>query len=264
MLMYFIKFLLFSFLVWTTTASAEERILITGKRGYVASVVDGDTVILRDPINEANQIRLVGLQAPKLPLGRRGFKAWPLGKESKLALERLVLGKTIILKYGGRRMDRHGRILAHLFLDDGRWVQEEMLRTGMARVYSFPDNRAKVMEMYQFEQAARSQNKGIWGLPYYTVRNHESLEEDIGTFQVITGRVLNVAKVKGRTYINFGENWRTDFTITISSKNNKAFIRNKFNPLDLKDRSIRVRGWLRKRNGAQIDATHPEQIEFLK
>lgn len=78
-----------------------------GERGYVASIVDGDTVAPRSPINGANQIRLFGLQAPKLPLGRRGFKAWPLGEESKLALERLVLGKTITLKYGGRRMDRH-------------------------------------------------------------------------------------------------------------------------------------------------------------
>jgi micrococcal nuclease len=45
-----------------------------------------------------------------------------------------------------------------LFLDDGGWVQKEMLRNGMARVYSFPDNRAKVIKMYQFEQVTRIQS----------------------------------------------------------------------------------------------------------
>ena len=93
-----------------------------------------------------------------------------------------------------------------MFLDDGGWVQKEMLRTGMARVYSFPDNRAKVIKMYQFEQAARIQSKGIWGHHYYAIRNIEYLNTDIGTFQVIAGRVLNVAKVKRRTYISLGEN----------------------------------------------------------
>jgi hypothetical protein len=151
-----------------------------------------------------------------------------------------------------------------LFLDDGGWVQKEMLRTGMARVYSFPDNRAKVIKMYQFEQAARIQSKGIWGHHYYAVRNIEYLNTDIGTFQVIAGRVLNVAKVKGRTYISLGENWRTDFTIIISPKSHKAFKNHSLQLMNLKDQNIRVRRWLRKRNGPQIETTHPEQIELLK
>ena len=44
--------------------------------GRVASIVDGDTLILDD----GREIRLVGIQAPKLPLGRRNFKTWPLAQ----------------------------------------------------------------------------------------------------------------------------------------------------------------------------------------
>jgi len=141
------RLLLFLILAWAFPVHASEPRLVVGERASVVSVVDGDTVVLSDPVKVATQIRLVGLQAPKLPLGRRGFKAWPLGEESKIALERLVLGKAITLKYGGRRSDRHGRILAHLFLDDGVWVQGDMVRHGMARVYSVPDNRADVAKM---------------------------------------------------------------------------------------------------------------------
>ena len=45
----------------------------------VESVVDGDTLVLAD----GRQVRLVGIQAPKLPLGRDGFQPWPLADEAK-------------------------------------------------------------------------------------------------------------------------------------------------------------------------------------
>ena len=106
--------LLFLILAWAFPVQASEPRLVGGERAFVSSVVDGDTVVLRDSIEGMTQIRLVGLQAPKLPLGRRGFKAWPLGEDSKSTLESLVLGQAITLKFGGRRSDRHGRILAHL------------------------------------------------------------------------------------------------------------------------------------------------------
>ena len=83
-----------------------------GPRVQVRAVIDGDTVVLAEPVDGADQVRLVGIQAPKLPLGRAGFKTWPLAAAAKAALEVLVLGKTVDLAFGGRRMDRHGRILA--------------------------------------------------------------------------------------------------------------------------------------------------------
>ena len=70
--------------------------------GTVQSIVDGDTLILRSGV----QVRLVGIQAPKLPLGRRGFKAWPLAAEAKTALARLTSGMNLALSYTGRKSDR--------------------------------------------------------------------------------------------------------------------------------------------------------------
>jgi len=173
------------------------------------------------------------------------------------------LGKEISLKYGGRWIDRHGRLLAYLFTVDGAWVQGEMLRQGMARVYSFPDNRAEVAKMLALERAARANGQGMWGHHFYAIRKIDSLFPVIGTFQVIEGRVLNVAKVKGRVYLNFGDNWRTDFTVTLSSRALRLFKKANTAPLTLKDQSIRVRGWLCKRNGPMIEASNTEQIELL-
>lgn len=227
--------------------------------GTVGSIVDGDTVLLQSGV----QVRLVGIQAPKLPLGRRGFKAWPLADEAKAALARLTSDRAVTLSYGGRKSDRHGRLLAHLTTPDGRWVQGALLRGGMARVYTFPDNRGRAGEMLALEQQARKAKRGIWANAFYRLRAADDLRRDIGTFQLIEGTVVNTAVVRGRAYLNFGENWRTDFTISISPK----WLRRQWKdgpPIaNYEGRKVRVRGWLKSFNGPAIEATHPEQIEIL-
>lgn len=233
--------------------------LADGGRATVASVVDGDTVILDD----ARQVRLPGLQAPKLPLGRKGFRKWPLADQSKEALESLINGRVVDLRYGGARSDRHGRVLAHVYRDDGLWVQGAMLRLGMARLYSFPDNRALVAEMRAAEQAARQARRGIWRLDYYAVRTPDTVAKDVGTFQVVEGIITDAAKVKRRVYLNFGADWRSDFTIRLDAKALKLFSKAGLDPATWSGRRIEVRGWVSKQNGPMIKASHPEQIQLL-
>jgi len=247
-------------LVLVLPAAAETALREIGA-ARVVEVVDGDTVVLDRAFDGARQVRLVGTQAPKLPLGRRNFPTWPLAPESKKALADLVMGKRVTLRHGGRHMDQHGRLLAHLYTDDGSWVQGRMLRRGMSRVYTFPDNRALAAEMYAQERAAREAGRGIWALPYYALRTPEGAAEHIDTFQVVEGRVVRVAKVRANVYFNFGRNWREDFTITIGSRAQRLFRDAGVDLLSLQGRVVRVRGWLRSRNGPMIDATHPEQIE---
>ena len=61
-------------------------------------------------LDDGRQVRLVGVQAPKLPLGRPGFKPWPLSRQSKALLERLVLNQTVELRLPTTAQDRHGRV----------------------------------------------------------------------------------------------------------------------------------------------------------
>lgn len=236
--------------------------LTAGETAVVADVIDGDTVILDREIDGARQVRLVGLQAPKLPLGRVGFAAWPLSAEARSALETIVLGRTVTLHYGGARIDRHGRHLAHLFDKSGRWMQGEMLNRGMARVYSFPDNRAQVASMLAIEATARARRVGIWAHPFYSLRTPETVGRHINTFQIVEGRVLDAARVRGRYFLNFGPDWRTDFTVTIDSRSARLFRDADIDLLSFEGRVIQARGWLRSYNGPQIEVTHPEQIEI--
>ena len=75
-----------------------------GGTGRVVEVVDGDTIRLAD----GREVRLVGIQAPKLPLGRPNFPTWPMAPEAKAALEELILRQEVVL---GFFVSRAGRIV---------------------------------------------------------------------------------------------------------------------------------------------------------
>ena len=249
--------LLIAMPVWAAAPDA----LPEGGRGKVAVVIDGDTVRLE---GIKADVRLVGIQAPKLPLGRKGFKTWPLADTAKTALADIVKGHTLTLRLGTQAQDRNGRILAHIVRDDGVWVHEEMLRRGFARVYTFPDNRQLAAELFAAERAGRAQRAGIWADATYALRapDPEALAKEAVTFQIIEGRVAGTAKVQGRIFLNFGADYRTDFTATIVPESVGMFAKSGIDPLTLKDKVIRVRGYLRNYNGPTMDITHPEQIEI--
>ncbi len=243
--------------LWTFAAGAQP--LEDGGRHRVVEVIDGDTVVLDD----GSQVRFVGIQAPKLPLGRKGFEEWPLAQEAKDHLVRVALDRTVALRYGGARKDRHGRRLAHLYLEDGTWLQGAMLSAGLARVYTWPDNRALARDLLDAERGARVAGRGIWSHPFYRILKAEEAGRHIDSFQLVEGVVQHAAAVRGRVFLNFGADWRTDFTVEIEAADMKAIRESGLAPKALEGRRVRVRGWIKSRNGPAIQATHPEQIELL-
>lgn len=236
-----------------------------GPLGMVTGVRDGDTVIL----DTGTEVRLVGTQAPKLPLGRDGFEPWPKAEEARRLLEELTVGKAVIVRYGGEEADRHGRALGQLFVRGAggeTWVQQEMVLAGMARVYSFPDNRACLPELLAAEGKARAMKLGIWSDPYYSVRRADRPEVilgRIGSYELVEGRVLLAERSGPQVYLNFGRRWKEDFTVVIELRSLKLFAASGLDPLALGGALVRVRGWVDSYDGPRIEVTHPEQIEVL-
>ncbi len=244
-----------------TTATVACDGLVDGPKGTVVSVVDGDTALLDNGIT----LRLVGIQAPRLPKGR-DVTAEPLAETAKAALAELLVGQAVRLRQSGERQDRHGRALGQLFLADETWVQRRMVATGLARVYSFPDNRACIGPLLAAEAQARQQRLGIWSDPYYAVRRADrplELAEHSGRYQLVEGRVLHAEKVRDTVYLNFGRYWKEDFTVVIDSAALRRFGTAGLDPLGLDGTLVRVRGWVDSLDGPRIAVTHPEQIEVL-
>ncbi len=236
--------------------------LLAGPRGVVTSVTDGDTLLLDNGL----VVRLIGIQAPKLPLGREGFPTWPKADEAKAALEKMTQGKQVEVRYGGERMDRYGRTLGQLFVigSSETWVQQQMVAKGMARVYSFPDNRRCVTDLLAAENTARTNKLGIWTDPYYSVRRAdrpETIAPLVGHYELIEGRVLKAERRGRLVYLNFGRDWAEDLTVVIDSAAQKLF--GSTDPVRLEGALVRVRGWVDERDGPRLEVTHPEQIEVL-
>ena len=72
-----------------------------GPTGVVMQVTDGDTVVLQSGL----VVRLVGTQAPKLPLGRDNFETWPKAEAARAALDPLALTKQVGRAYDGPSID---------------------------------------------------------------------------------------------------------------------------------------------------------------
>ncbi len=237
-------------------ASAAPEALRPAGEARVVDVVNGATVRLAT----GDTARLAGVEAPRL--GGRDRRPWPHAETSRRALAALVLDRPVRLFYAGRRTDRYGRLLVHLFVGP-RWVQGDLVSAGHVRVRSYADNRLRIAELLVREAAARRAGLGLWADGRYAVRTLDTVRRDLESWQIVEGRVKAVASFRNVAYLNFGDDWRTDFTVRIGNRARRLFGPAGIDLKALEGRNIRVRGWVRSRNGPLIVATHPEQIEML-
>jgi endonuclease YncB( thermonuclease family) len=234
--------------------------LEAGGNAVVQSVIDGDSLTLAD----GRTVRMVGIQAPKLPKGRPNFVEWPFAREAQAALSELVQGRSVTLHFGGTRQDRYGRVLAQLAREDGLWVQGELIRRGLARVYTFPDNRAAAAEMLALEREARAQRRGLWADTFFAIRRPEDTVRFTGEFELVEGKIVDGARTGNAVFLNFGTDWHTAFTLRLNSEALRLFRSDGVDPLALIGTTVRVRGYIRRdRDRAIMDITHPEEIERL-
>lgn len=234
-----------------------------GVRGLATAVPDGDTVLLDTGVH----LRLYGIQAPRLSLGRPHVDDWPLAGEARDALSALVLGRRVVMRQGAVRRDRDGRQLGQLHREDadGLWVQGELVRTGWARVYSFPDNRACIAELLLLEARARALRLGIWADPYYALRQADRTAELgslAGRYELVEGRVVEALSQRGRMVLRFGRH-EGDLVAVITARAEHEFAAMGRDPLILGGALIRVRGWVEVSGGLRLTVTHPEQVEVV-
>ena len=244
-------------------AHVETCTLEPGPVRAVVRVIDAETVLLDDD----REVRLIGALAPRSPDLRANAAPWPPEERAVAQLRDLVVGRSVELAFSGRRIDRYGRLLAHLFLErDGErvWVQGRLLSSGNARAYGLPGNTACLREMLAHERVAREARAGIWSDGIYAPRSASApgaLLRQRNSFQIVTGRIAHVAPTKSRTYLNFGADWRTDFTAGINASLLRTHPEWAQTLAALEGRKVEVRGWIEYRNGPYIAVEDVNQIE---
>jgi micrococcal nuclease len=118
----------------------------------VARIVDGDTLVCAG----GERVRLLLIDAPELSQA-------PFGAAARQALEALAPpGTRLGVEHDVRPIDRYGRTLAYLWLADGRMVNEELLRAGVALVAVYPPNVRHVERLRAAVAEARAAGAGLW------------------------------------------------------------------------------------------------------
>lgn len=233
----------------------------------MSSVIDGGLIQLRD----GRLVRLSGLDVPRMaPLAA----AEQRGPIRDIALEaRDILAENLenaqIRIFVSRKEDaqknRYGHWIAHLQnIENDKWVQAILLENGLARAMPTARHPELAPAMFHAERHARKEKKGVWDLPAKTVQSLGSVRDYLHDLHVIQGRIVSVAVRQGRIYLNFGPDWRTDFTATIAPENRKAFSKRGMNPLEWGGRHVELRGWVGEYNGPNLELAHPVQIRFLQ
>lgn len=166
----------------------------------VAAVVDGDTLRLAD----GRSLRLIGINTPEL--GRDGRPDQPLAREARRAvMEQLPADRRIYLQPGRDDRDRHGRLLASVFLrPDGGHLGEHLLAQGLGWQVVVPPNTRYRDCLSAAETRAREASRGVWALDHYRARPVDSLRPGESGFLRLSGVVTEVADSRRALWLELG------------------------------------------------------------
>ena len=134
--------------------------LVEGESGKVVRVSDGDTLSFRSSSGEG-LVRLIGVDAPEIDGPYR--KAEKGGIEAREFVRSITSGRNArLVRDPENSNDPHGRTLAYVYLEDGRFLNLEIVRAGHARVYRKFRFRERD-RMIEAEREARDARRGMWG-----------------------------------------------------------------------------------------------------
>ena len=262
----------FSFLViaclYVASAAAQDKGLPTAdfpalqkeKSATVLQVIDPYTIQLED----GRLISLTGIDFPDYEPHNPGVFSITAIK----VLRDMLGGQKVNIyrtkKKATGRTNRMGHHIAHLErAADKVWVQGSLVSLGLARVRTGKRNPEMADALYSLESAARLQNLGLWAVKNLGILTPEEASEHIDSFHIIEGKVKTAALRKNRIYLNFGDNWRDDFTVSIAPSDKRGFSKAGLDPLQWGGKTIRVRGWIDSYNGPYMEINHAQAVELM-
>ncbi|MBV1885927.1 MAG: hypothetical protein KUG61_02515 [Parvibaculaceae bacterium] len=181
-----------------------------------------------------------------------------------------------------KKLDRYQRLPGHLVAQQV-WLQKKWVLNGLFRVLpgmmldkdpARERELACLGELFRAEFEAIEERRGLWSASANSVLASEDLiklQKHIAQFVLVEGTVRAVGKGGGRHFINFGDDWRSDFTVVVPqsvlNRWPKGFKHSQFlqgrSLSSLVGQVVRVRGWLTSYNGPEVLLDDLSQIEIL-
>lgn len=129
----------------------------------VVKVIDGDTIEIENGI----KVRYIGIDTPEIHHPKKDVQCF--GKIAAEKNKELVEGKQIRLKKDISEMDRYGRLLRFVYLEEPTatgpatlFLNDYLVRQGYALASTYPPDITYASQFKEAEIEARENNRGLW------------------------------------------------------------------------------------------------------
>ena len=138
----------------------------------VVRVVDGDTLVVRLGDGRSARVRLIGIDTPELHpsdklqrdaqrSGKDAAAIQALGARASAFTKKHLSGRKVELERDATPVDRYGRTLAYVWLDDELY-NLVILREGYASPITVPPNVKYADTLAACHRTARQARRGLW------------------------------------------------------------------------------------------------------
>lgn len=127
--------------------------------GQVTRVVDGDTYDVQ-VAGQVKRVRLIGVDTPETVAPGQPVGCY--GPEASTAAKALLEGRAVLLEKDTSESDRFGRSLRYVYVE-GLFVNDWLVRSGYARVATFPPDVKYIPGLLEAQRYARTTGVGLWG-----------------------------------------------------------------------------------------------------
>ncbi len=155
----------------SNNSSTSESKTLNLPEATVDHVIDGDTIVVIFN-GQKEHVRLIGIDTPESRMNKRvekqrelgdAEKVIELGQKAKEFTKSLVKpGDKVYLEFDVQQRDKYGRLLAYVYLKDGRMLNKEIICNGYAMLLTVPPNVKYQEEFKKCYQEAREKGSGLW------------------------------------------------------------------------------------------------------
>lgn len=119
---------------------------IDGTYEVVNVLSDTSLLILQDGVERS--VNLIGVENA--------------GVENEGHLERLLSDNYVDLEFDAHKEDENGNLQAYVYLENGQFLNEELLRNGFAKLREEPENTKHEAVLKDAQELAQKKAVGIW------------------------------------------------------------------------------------------------------
>ena len=127
----------------------------------VTRVIDGDTIVVKVADVE-EKVRFIGMDTPETVDPRKPVQCF--GKEASDETKKLLTGQEVLLKSDPTQdnKDKYGRLLRYVYLSDGTFIDELLIKEGFAREYTYKIPYQFQKKFKADQASAKLSELGLW------------------------------------------------------------------------------------------------------